>query len=87
MTFANGISAEIHSVIWATGYRDNSDWVAIPDVKDAHGTYLHQRGIAPIPNFYFIGRPWQRSRGSALITGVGADAQFITHHIVKQLGY
>jgi putative flavoprotein involved in K+ transport len=83
VTFANGTSAEIHSVIWATGYHDSSHWVAIPEVKDAHGTYLHRHGISPIPNFYFIGRPWQRSRGSALITGVGADAQFITNHIVK----
>jgi putative flavoprotein involved in K+ transport len=86
VTFANGASTEVRSVIWATGYRDNSNWVAIPDVKDSHGNYIHRHGIAPIPNFYFIGRPWQQSRGSALITGVGADAQFITNHIVKQLG-
>jgi putative flavoprotein involved in K+ transport len=87
VTFANGASTEIRSVIWATGYRDNSHWVAIPDVKDAHGNYIHQHGIAPIPNLYFIGRPWQMSRGSALITGVGADAQFIINHIIKRLGH
>src|SRR5215207_8126764 len=48
--FANGASAEVRVVIWATGYRDNSNWVAIPDVKDSDGNYIHRHGIAPIPN-------------------------------------
>ncbi len=85
VSFANGAAAEVDAVIWATGYRDNSDWVAIADVKDARGNFIHHQGIGPIPNFYFIGQPWQRSRGSALITGVGADAQFIIEQLVKRL--
>src|SRR5438270_491880 len=36
VTFASGAAAEVATVIWATGYRDNSAWVAIPEVKDAH---------------------------------------------------
>lgn len=74
VTFAGAVSSEIAAVIWATGYRDQSDWVAIPEVKDARGTFVHHQGIALIPRFYFTGRPWQRSRGSALLMGVGNHA-------------
>jgi putative flavoprotein involved in K+ transport len=86
VTFADGASTEITSIIWATGYRDNSAWVAIPEVKDEHGNFVQKQGVAPVPNFYFIGRPWQRSRGSALITGVGEDAAWIRDRIVAGLG-
>jgi putative flavoprotein involved in K+ transport len=85
VTFANGAAAEVAAVIWATGYRDNSAWVAIPEVKDAHGTFVQRHGLSPVPNLYFIGRSWQRSRGSALFLGVGADARYVTDQIVKQL--
>ena len=85
VTFASGAAAEVATVIWATGYRDNSEWVAIPEVKDAHGNFVQSRGLSPVPNLYFIGRSWQRSRGSALFLGVGADARYLTDHIVKQL--
>lgn len=86
VAFADGASLDVAAVIWATGYRDNSDWVAIPEVKDARGTFIHHQGIAPLPRFYFIGRPWQRSRGSALLMGVGDDAAMIKDHIVAELG-
>jgi putative flavoprotein involved in K+ transport len=86
VTSANGATAEVSAVIWATGYRDNSAWVAVPAVKDAQGNFVQQRGVAPLPYFYFIGRPWQRSRGSALLTGVGADAAWLTDRIVTDLG-
>ena len=33
-------------MIWATGYRDDTDWVAIPEAKDEHGNFLHQRGFS-----------------------------------------
>lgn len=85
ITFADGASAEVDAVIWATGYRDDADWVAIPEAKDPHGTYLHQRGISPVPHLYFIGRSWQWTRGSALFAGVGADAAYLTKHIVEHL--
>jgi putative flavoprotein involved in K+ transport len=79
--FADGQSAEIDVVIWATGYRDETDWVAIPGVIDARGVFIQDQGISPVPGLYFIGRSWQRSRGSALLTGVGVDAAFIVEQL------
>jgi putative flavoprotein involved in K+ transport len=81
--FVDGIHRQIKTVIWATGYRDESDWVAIPEVKDGAGNFIHNEGISPVEGLYFIGRSWQRSRGSALVAGVGDDASFIADTIAQ----
>lgn len=85
VTFQNGKSASVSSVIWAAGYGDDSYWVHIPEVKDAQGNFVHQNGVAPIHNFYFIGRPWQITTGSARIYGVSKDAELTTKEIKKHL--
>ena len=81
VTFANGASVSVNSIAWAMGYRDDSDWVAIPEVKDSQGNFIHQKGISPVENLYFIGRPWQTSRASAIISGAGRDAEMIVKAI------
>jgi putative flavoprotein involved in K+ transport len=87
VTLADGKTAEVDAVLWATGYRDDTDWVEIPEVKDAHGNFLHYRGISPLPNLCLVGRSWQWTRGSALFAGVGQDAAYLTEHIVGHLDY
>jgi putative flavoprotein involved in K+ transport len=85
VAFASGETTEVDAVVWATGYKDESDWVAIPEVKDERGCFVHQHGVSPIPNLYFMGPSWQWTRGSALLVGVGADAAYLAEHIVKHL--
>jgi hypothetical protein len=84
-SFADREEFEIDAVIWVTGYRDETDWVAIPEVKDARGAFVERRGISPVPGLTFIGRSWQWSRGSALLIGVGADAANIAQGLVQSL--
>lgn len=84
--FESGEAAEIDTVIWATGYRDRTDWVEIPGAVDAQGAFVQERGISPVPNLYLIGRSWQWSRGSALVTGVRADAEYVARHLLGALG-
>jgi putative flavoprotein involved in K+ transport len=83
--FADGVVADISAVVWATGYRAETDWVAIPTAKDAHGAFVHTRGISPVDCVYFVGQSWQWTRGSALITGVGADAAYVVAEIARHL--
>jgi putative flavoprotein involved in K+ transport len=85
VSFAGGETAQVDGVFWATGYRDNSDWVAIPEVKDEEGNFIHWHGLSPEAGFYHIGRPWQRSRGSSLIWGVGRDAAFLCEQILEYI--
>lgn len=83
--FASGERAEVDAVIWATGYKDDSRWVAIPEAKDSRGGFVHRRGVSPVPGFYFIGRSWQWTRGSALLHGVGDDAANVASRIAEQI--
>ncbi len=83
--FAGGESAEVGAVVWATGYEDDSRWVAIPEVKDGYGGFVHWRGVSPVPALYFMGRSWQWTRGSALLAGVGDDAAYVASRIAERL--
>ncbi|HEX5809811.1 MAG TPA: NAD(P)/FAD-dependent oxidoreductase [Anaerolineales bacterium] len=85
VTFQNAVNASVNSVVWAAGYRDDSEWIHIPEVKASQGSFIHQKGIAPIRNFYFIGRPWQITTGSARIYGASKDAESITNQISRNL--
>jgi hypothetical protein len=83
--FAGGEMAEVDAVLWATGYHDDGKWVTIPEVKDASGGFVHQRGVSPTPDLYLMGRSWQWTRGSALLTGVGDDAAYVASRIAERL--
>lgn len=81
--FANGENVRVESVIWAVGYRDDVNWVAIPRAVDTDGYFIHHQGISPVEKLYFIGRPWQTSRASSIICGVDADARLILDEIQR----
>lgn len=75
VTFADGTTLIPASVMWATGYRHDDRWIDIPAALDPRGALITGTGHTPVPGLYTLGRPWQRSRGSALLGFVGADAQ------------
>jgi putative flavoprotein involved in K+ transport len=75
--FADGRMEAIDSVVWAVGYRDETAWLAIPGALDDQGRFVEQGGVSPVTGLYFVGRPWQRNRASALIMGVGQDAEVV----------
>jgi putative flavoprotein involved in K+ transport len=83
--FADGVVAQISALVWATGYRVASDWVAIPGLTNRDGAFVQTRGISPVDGVYFVGQSWQWTRGSALLTGVGADAAYVTAEIARRL--
>jgi putative flavoprotein involved in K+ transport len=87
VTLENGASVPVNAVVWAMGYCDDSDWVAIPEVKDTQGNFVHRKGISPVKNLYFIGRPWQTSRASAIISGVDRDAALIANAIQSNTSF
>jgi putative flavoprotein involved in K+ transport len=83
--FADGGGQEVAGVIWATGYRDESNWLRIPQAVDESGSFVETRGVSPVPGLFFVGRRWQATLGSALLLGVAADAEFIVEQVVDQL--
>ena len=80
VSFADGSTLEVDAVIWATGYRSDYSWIDAP-VFDSDGRVKHRRGVTDVPGLYFLGMPWQYTRGSALIGWVKSDAEFIGEQI------
>jgi len=79
--FEDGTAVEADNVIWATGFRFDYGWLQIPGALDGEGQPLHKRGESPVEGLYYVGLPWQTSRNSALIGGVGRDAEAIVRRI------
>jgi putative flavoprotein involved in K+ transport len=82
VTFADGARLEPAAVIWATGFRRDFGFLDVP-VLDARGLPIHVRGVTDSPGLYFLGMPWQHTRGSALLGWVGDDAAFLAERIAQ----
>jgi len=78
--FNDGSRLSPGAVIWATGFELDHSFVQLP-VFDAEGRLVHQRGVTASPGLYFLGLPWQYTRGSALLGWVKDDAQYIADQI------
>lgn len=77
ITFADRSQIQVQNIIWATGFYSDYSWIKIPYVLDRQGKPIHQRGVTHVDGLYFLGLPWQYRRSSALIGGVGDDAQYL----------
>jgi len=74
-SFADGSSIDVASVVWATGFRPDYSWIDAPAVTDDAGTPRHDGGRSlAVAGLWFLGLPWQRTRGSALLGFVKRDA-------------
>jgi putative flavoprotein involved in K+ transport len=78
-------SAEISSVVWATGFRPEYPWLHVP-VLDGRGFIRHEGGVTAAPGMYVIGLPFLRRRKSTLIDGAAGDAVELTAHLSAYLG-
>ena len=81
--YEEGSETRIDNIIWATGFKRNDSWIDINTAFDAQGVIIHERGVSPVAGLYFVGLPWQTSRGSALLGWVKYDAQKIVNHIIQ----
>jgi putative flavoprotein involved in K+ transport len=83
--FADGSSLDVGQVIWATGYRPDYSWISIPEVT-VGDRVVHRRGVTEVPGLYFLGLPWQYTRGSALLGFVAEDAAYLADRISDRAG-
>jgi putative flavoprotein involved in K+ transport len=80
VSFADGSNLSVDVVIWATGFGLDHSWIKLP-IADHDGTTRHRRGVTDVPGLYFLGLPWQHTRGSALLGWVKEDAEYIARRI------
>ncbi|MBC5636772.1 NAD(P)-binding domain-containing protein [Ornithinibacillus sp. BX22] len=82
ISFSEQGQLEFHNVIWATGFKSDYRIIqGIPGVLDQNGAPIHNRGITSSEGLFFLGLPWQSRRGSALLQGVGYDAEYLMRYL------
>jgi len=80
----DGTVLTVSNVIWCTGYAPDYHWIDL-SVPTHNGFPIHDRGIVEsCPGLYFIGLLFLYSLSSALVGGVGRDAEHIVDHIVSR---
>jgi putative flavoprotein involved in K+ transport len=82
LSFADGSEQQVSAVIWATGFRLDHSFVRLP-AFGADGRVEHRRGVTAVPGLYFLGLPWQHTRGSALLGWIEDDASYIAERIAE----
>jgi putative flavoprotein involved in K+ transport len=76
-------AAGIRTVIWATGFRRDFSWVALP-AFDGSGDPVHRRGVTAVPGLYAVGLPWLHTWGSGRFAGIARDAGHVVDHLAAQ---
>jgi putative flavoprotein involved in K+ transport len=80
VTFEDGTATDVAAVVWATGFRPDHGWLDVPGAV-VDGAPVQTRGISPVPGLFFLGMPWQHTRGSALLGFVQEDAAWLTERL------
>jgi putative flavoprotein involved in K+ transport len=75
----------VTNVVWCTGFRQDFGWIHLP-VFDDQGHPLHVRGVVSGPGagLYFAGLPFLYGFTSALVGGVGRDAEHVVDQVMRR---
>jgi len=77
----NGTVLEVSNVIWCTGFTPHHDWIDLP-LPTHNGVPIHDRGVVEAcPGLYLVGLSFLYSLSSALVGGVGRDAEYLVARI------
>jgi putative flavoprotein involved in K+ transport len=76
-----GRQLDVRNVVWCTGFKHDYGWIKRPAAAGGQMP-SHERGVVPSePGLYFMGLPFQFGHNSALIDGVGRDAEYVVSRI------
>ena len=79
----DGRVLDVTNVVWSTGFEPGWSWIDLP-VFGATGP-RQERGVATdIPGLYFLGIPFVYAVSSAMVQGVGRDAEYVARHIATR---
>jgi putative flavoprotein involved in K+ transport len=74
---------QVANVVWCTGFVHDFSWIDLPGV--GRDEPRHERGVVQDePGLYLLGLPFLYSLSSAMIHGVGRDADHIARHIAAR---
>ena len=79
-----GRTLDVTNVIWCTGFRSDFSWIDLP-VLGEDGEPVHERGVVTSePGLYFVGLPFQYSKSSEVLPGIGRDHAYIAKQIAMR---
>jgi putative flavoprotein involved in K+ transport len=73
----------VAAIIWAVGFRPDLQWIEV-DAFHANGLPRHKRGVSEVQGLYFVGLDWQHTVRSAILSGIGEDANFVVNHLCDE---
>lgn len=86
VVWSDGTEETVDTVIYATGYRPNLDYLAAIGALDANGQPLHRRGMSTtVPGLGYVGLSNQSTYASATLRGVGPDAAYVVQRLHRHL--
>ena len=77
-------AAGVTSIIWATGFSLDYEWLDLPELLDDRGRIIHKRGISAIPGLLFMGLPQQTRLASNFMWGSWYDGRVLADYIYQQ---
>ena len=81
----DGRLEDITAIVWCTGFRPDYSWIEMP-LLGLDGYPAHRRGIAEhVDGIGFLGMRFQHRVGSALLGGVGEDAEWVVRALAQGL--
>jgi putative flavoprotein involved in K+ transport len=82
----DGRVLEAANVIWCSGFHPGFSWIDLP-VFGERGEPVQDRGVVSSqPGLYFVGLHFLYAASSAMIHGVGRDAEHVVHAIESGAG-
>jgi putative flavoprotein involved in K+ transport len=73
----DGQALDVANVVWCTGFHPGFSWIDLPVFDDGRDV-IHDAGVVPgAPGLYFVGLHFLYAMSSAMIHGVGRDAERI----------
>jgi putative flavoprotein involved in K+ transport len=80
----DGQILDVSNVIWCTGFVPDYAWIDLPIVGE-NGYPTQTRGVVETqPGLYFMGLIFLSTLSSALVGGVGRDAEHIASHLMSR---
>lgn len=86
MTWPDGTTEHVDTILLATGYLPDVDYLASPGALDDNGRPRQREGLSNThPGLVFVGLDWQRSLSSATLRGVARDARWVVRRLRAHL--
>jgi len=80
------VEEDVDTVLFATGYRPNLQYLDNLGALDAAGRPLQRNGVSTVaPGLYYVGLSGQRNFASATLRGVGPDAAIVVRRLSDKL--